>query len=212
MASNTSTRTGRGGKVFTYLQGCFIIDQLNETFGPLGWSTSLQVDRIDGPFEIGDKIHWQAIVTLTLTIPLEEITKVSTDVGYGNGTGWDGLELALKEARTDALKRAAKDLGPGFGLGLYDKDNPLHKGGIDAWGRLPKGHHPEWEPNRRWFMAQLASMDLKYEDVKGWLLHHTGKKPSAGGRTSLENLLLRLGTQKGRESINQWKSETKETP
>jgi hypothetical protein len=44
--------------------------------------------------------------------------------GFGNGIGPDAVdvhELAIKEAETDAMKRALATFGNPFGLALYDK-------------------------------------------------------------------------------------------
>lgn len=193
--SHVSKRRGRGGSGdLSYLEGSAVTAKLNDVFGPDGWSTQVQDLRTWDPVEIGGKLRWQAVCTLSLEVnfPENAQTKTASDTGYGSGIGWDGLELAVKEARTDALKRCAKDLGPYFGLGLYDKGNPLHNGGIDSWGRVPSGHHPEWDSCRPWFMGTLSSMDYSYEDVKTWLIAKTGKKPSSGGRDALNGLIEQL--------------------
>jgi len=50
-----------------------------------------------------------------------------SDVGYGDGMEYTGSritvhELAMKEAVSDAVKRALKNFGSQFGLDLYDKE------------------------------------------------------------------------------------------
>ena len=58
-------------------------------------------------------------------------------IGAGNGSArldniFDAYELAMKEAETDARKRALKTFGDQFGLSLYDKDVDLQKEGEKA--------------------------------------------------------------------------------
>jgi recombination DNA repair RAD52 pathway protein len=50
-----------------------------------------------------------------------------SDVGFGDAVDYSGStisvqELAMKEAVSDAVKRALKNLGDQFGLGLYDAE------------------------------------------------------------------------------------------
>jgi recombination DNA repair RAD52 pathway protein len=54
-------------------------------------------------------------------------TIVFSDVGFGDAVDYSGSEistheLAMKEAVSDGVKRALKNLGDQFGLGLYDAE------------------------------------------------------------------------------------------
>lgn len=129
--SAVSLREGGGGKKFSYLAGHYVIDRLNKVFGPLSWgSSTLELkcvhtgiikDRYDNDVHCA---HYIARVRIVV----EAGGKITEHCGTGYGDGSDKTnagkahELAAKEAETDALKRAAKNLGMSMGLALYDKD------------------------------------------------------------------------------------------
>jgi len=108
-----------------YVRGHYAIRSANRIFGPLGWqvtilSTNLVQDEVKGEKELC-YIGYTMAVRLTVTYDGE--TKATEDVGFGQGINKDrgqAHEGAIKEARTDALKRCLKDLGDAFGLHLYD--------------------------------------------------------------------------------------------
>ncbi len=57
--------------------------------------------------------------------------------GHGSGHGWSATpgeahESAIKEAETDAIKRALATFGNPFGLALYDKEKRGVRGAVDA--------------------------------------------------------------------------------
>lgn len=137
-------REGGGGKTLSYLEGHYVIDRLNKAFGHLGWSS--RTDRLDCVHQgkvknkYGKEVytcHYIAQVTLSVSIP-EELSQKNGDkygmrlysehtgTGYGDGSDKENPgkahELAVKEAETDALKRAAIRFGQSMGLALYDKE------------------------------------------------------------------------------------------
>ncbi len=131
--ANLSTRSQRGMEL-TYVEGWWVIDQLNEIFGQNGWSydvlegpkiLSAQWDEIPGK-DRRFNVVCEAKVGLKITFDVGETTR--EDIGYGSGMTYkmgqeiDAYEGAGKEAVTDALKRAARTLGNRFGNCLYDKE------------------------------------------------------------------------------------------
>jgi DNA repair and recombination protein RAD52 len=109
-----------------YIEGWHAIAEANRIFGFDEWSYSIK--RCDcvaqGARAIGkDKkdgfgVSYVAHVTVAVGSVIRE------DVGAGHGYDMDlGLahESAVKEAVTDALKRALRSFGNPFGLALYDK-------------------------------------------------------------------------------------------
>lgn len=111
-----SLRDGGGRSKLSYLEGWYVIDRLNKIFGPLGWAKEIIETRLlEGP-----KPSYLVKVRLTV----QHAGSITVKEGYGYGSDKSGLnphELAIKEAVTDALKVAAKDLGMSMGLALYDK-------------------------------------------------------------------------------------------
>lgn len=132
-------------KMLDYLEWFTVVRQLNRIFGYGKWTTEV-VDikdmgssRHEDPQFDGVPIVVRATVTLRLHGPLWcEYTNVGTcgnaprTKKYVPGRGmvdcdpyytWDGYEMAVKGAVSDALKRAATALGDQFGLSLYEKED-----------------------------------------------------------------------------------------
>lgn len=123
------TRKGFRGELLSYLEGWYVISLLNEAYGNGQWG--YVVDRLDyhGPAQIetqyGPRTQVGATCLVRMTVPAASGPVQIGDVGFGTGIDRDEMaarESAVKEAVTDALKRAAKTLGWPFGLALYDKD------------------------------------------------------------------------------------------
>lgn len=121
-------REGSRGMKLDYLETHDVIDTLNNIFGYDGWE-----DVIISHNSLGDVKAprlFQAIVSLTVWFDDKSITKTGVGVGRVQGQNWteDEAEKAVKEAESDALKRAARKLGRQFGNTLYDKYSDDHIG------------------------------------------------------------------------------------
>lgn len=127
--SAVSTRS-QSGVNLSYLTGAYVINRLNQVLGQGNWA--YKIDQLKPVFE--GKItqaSGKEVFTVSYTAMCSLIANIDgktvefTDVGFGDGTDarnpGKGHELASKEAATDALKRAAKNLGISMGLGLYFK-------------------------------------------------------------------------------------------
>lgn len=110
------------GKPLSYVEGWYVKDKANEIFGFDGWSMHThevvlmgETQDAKGTFKVG----YRCKVTITAL-------GVSRD-GIGFGTGYakcpvECHEKAVKEAETDAMKRAFTSFGDQFGLSLYSGD------------------------------------------------------------------------------------------
>lgn len=127
-------REGGGGKGLSYIEAHDAIRTANEIFGIGGWGYEtmelklLGVDPISRDGKKGFKAAYSALVKVTIHVGKTGKTDTVTfsDVGYGDGQDYSGSsltvqELAMKEAVSDGVKRALKNLGDQFGLSLYDK-------------------------------------------------------------------------------------------
>lgn len=124
-----STRK-QGGTTLSYVQGHHAIREANRIFGHAGWQTmtdcKLVVER-DWKSKEG-RDGWLVCYSAHTTVRVQCVdgTWVEKD-GWGYGEGIDysnpgqAHESAVKEAETDALKRALVKFGDPFGLALYDK-------------------------------------------------------------------------------------------
>jgi recombination DNA repair RAD52 pathway protein len=140
-------RREQGGQTLTYIEGWRVIERANVIFGHDGWdretieltktvqetypktffdkATRKKVVALD---EAGEPIQMHRVGYLArvrITVRAGEIRIVREGTGYGQGVAQDpnmAFEGAVKEAETDATKRAMMTLGDQFGLTLYDKE------------------------------------------------------------------------------------------
>jgi DNA repair and recombination protein RAD52 len=109
-----------------YIEGWWAIAEANRIFGFGAWSYDVPECRCvaEAPREIGQykKPGFGVTYIARVVVMVDNVRR--DDVGAGHGYDVDlGLahESAIKEAVTDALKRALRTFGNPFGLALYDK-------------------------------------------------------------------------------------------
>tara|TARA_R100000353_G_scaffold172065_1_gene136901 strand:+ start:6707 stop:7297 length:591 start_codon:yes stop_codon:yes gene_type:complete len=114
----------QGTMNLSYLEAWFVIDQMNQIFGFTAWDRETQTmlefaEERDGKFYV----TYTAKCIITVSTSSAQLTRTGHGVGHGNGIRDKGLALesAMKEAESDAMKRACMTLGNQFGLALYDK-------------------------------------------------------------------------------------------
>tara|TARA_R110000868_G_scaffold399585_1_gene673435 strand:+ start:10700 stop:11392 length:693 start_codon:yes stop_codon:yes gene_type:complete len=125
-----SERTQSGRKL-SYIEGWHAIAEANRIFGHDMWAreTTILV-CVREPEEITSqknvttwRVGYMAKVKVTVYQDgFHEIVREGT--GFGSGAAGDkgeAVESAIKEAETDAMKRAMMTFGNPFGLALYDK-------------------------------------------------------------------------------------------
>ena len=114
---NVSFRSGGGGQQLAYVESWHVIQEANRIFGFDGWSSeTIETSLV---FEDAKCVSYIAKVKITV----ENVIREGTGAGHGRmgGVG-DKHESAIKEAESDARKRALMQFGDSFGLSLYDKD------------------------------------------------------------------------------------------
>jgi DNA recombination protein Rad52 len=120
----------QGRSRVSYLEGWQVIAEANRIFGFDGWERSTLISRCvaehERPVGRDRKSGWGItyIARVRITITAGNRTLIREGSGAGHGIDIDqGLahESALKEAETDATKRALMTFGNPFGLALYDK-------------------------------------------------------------------------------------------
>ena len=119
-AANVKSRN-QGGRDVSYVEGWHAIAEANRIFGWDGWTReTLTMKECRAPEKVGD--NWRVGFVATVRITVGETFRDGT--GYGSGIAkdlGDAYESAVKEAETDAMKRALMTFGNPFGLALYDK-------------------------------------------------------------------------------------------
>ena len=123
----------QAGRSFNYLEGWVAIKEANRIFGFDGWQRETIelrcVSESQRPIGREQKPGWGVTYIARVRIRLgSQGNGAHFLVREGSGAGHDidvdlGLahESALKEAETDAMKRALMTFGNPFGLALYDK-------------------------------------------------------------------------------------------
>lgn len=127
------------GKFGEYVDGLHVISEANRIFGRDGWSYT--VTRLECAssevFDLPAKgpQHRVAYVC-TVRVDVGGVIREGVACGTGNGKPeniGDIIESAVKEAETDALKRALRSFGNTFGLALYEKDKARRETSDNAY-------------------------------------------------------------------------------
>lgn len=116
----------QSGRSLSYIEGWHAITEANRIFGFDAWNRETVDIRCVAERErkVGQagRDGWSVSYVARVRVTVGEI--VREGVGAGHGIDVDlGLahESAIKEAETDAMKRALMTFGNPFGLALYDK-------------------------------------------------------------------------------------------
>lgn len=167
------TRKGRGRGQFEYLAGHDVKRRANEIFGFGNWGAEIlecveealvQVENDAGTkgWHVAYRAH--ARVTVRGCIPI-------SDVGYGDGVEYGAAavatarELAMKEAATDAIKRALTQYGDQFGLILYAKTDEKQR--IDRDRNVQGARAVETDPvPKSW--PEINAWAEAYGEDFGW--------------------------------------------
>ena len=132
LSSGNVKRRQQSGRYFSYIEGWHAIAEANRIFGFGNWSRETVETKCvaEREREIGQSKAPGFAVTYIARVRVSVWTEgvsVVTREGTGSGHGIDrdlgqAHESAIKEAETDAMKRALMTFGNQFGLALYDKD------------------------------------------------------------------------------------------
>lgn len=121
----------QAGRQLSYIEGWHAIAEANRIFGHSEWDRELTcIKQLGDAREIDGK--WRVAYMATVRVRVRAFRAGNVDdavirdgTGYGSGIDRDlgsAHESALKEAETDAMKRALMTFGNPFGLALYDKE------------------------------------------------------------------------------------------
>jgi DNA repair and recombination protein RAD52 len=123
----------QGGRGVSYIEGWRAIDEANRIFGHDGWTRETTEIKCVSERErkIGKEPNtrdgWGVSYIAKVKVVAFAGDTIVTREGVGAGHGIDvdcgqAHESAIKEAETDAMKRALMTFGNPFGLALYDKE------------------------------------------------------------------------------------------
>lgn len=110
---------------YDYIEGWKAISEANRIFGFDGWAReTIEMRQLGEPELVTDKWRVAYHCRVRVTVTAGDRVIIRDGSGYGSGIlkdVRDAHESAIKEAETDAMKRALMTFGNPFGLALYDK-------------------------------------------------------------------------------------------
>jgi DNA repair and recombination protein RAD52 len=121
--ANVKSRQQGGSKV-SYIEGWHVIAEANRIFGFDSWSRETIdikcVSEKEREIGSGKAPGWGVTYLCKVRIVVDGVAREGCGAGHGIDRDL-GQAHALKEAETDAMKRAFMTFGNPFGLALYDK-------------------------------------------------------------------------------------------
>lgn len=114
----------QGGAEVSYIEGWHVIAEANRIFGFDGWDrATISVEPVQSQ-ENNNMYRVAYTARVRVLVRHESGEIIREGCGFGQGISKDlgqAHESAIKEAETDAMKRALMTFGNPFGLALYDK-------------------------------------------------------------------------------------------
>lgn len=113
----------QAGRKFSYIEAYHAENEANRIFGYGEWDRFTDLTLISETIT-GDKHRVYYRAKVRIVVRAGDTTVTREGCGYGSGIDKDlgqAHESALKEAESDAEKRALKTFGNPFGQALYDK-------------------------------------------------------------------------------------------
>jgi len=116
----------QAGRSLAYLEGWQAIAEANRIFGFDGWqreTVAVQcVAERERTLGSSNRAGWGVTYTARVRIRVGDVIREGSGAGHGiDADLGQAHESAIKEAETDAMKRALMTFGNPFGLALYDK-------------------------------------------------------------------------------------------
>jgi recombination DNA repair RAD52 pathway protein len=115
-------KRSQAGRSLSYLEAWDVKAHLIRIFGFLNWSADVQESVL--VFEDkNEKGQWNVGYKVTLCLSFPAYGTTYTESAVGSATlpqRGEAHDMAIKTAESDALKRAAINLGTQFGLSLYN--------------------------------------------------------------------------------------------
>ena len=164
--SNVKTREGPGGRPLSYIEAWHAIDEANRIFGFDGWTRSVETEiACEMGSDSGYLVTYRAKCTITVMAGDTWVSRDGHGVCHGKSKYVDkkgeAHESAIKEAESDAMKRALMTFGYPFGLALYDKEQtnvegeaPPQGGGSSKGGGYNSGFLRT--TNRFWYNIPVS--------------------------------------------------------
>jgi DNA recombination protein Rad52 len=121
LSANRVAKRKQAGMELSYLEAWDVRAHLIRIFGFGGWSSV--VESAELAFEDNANGKWSVGYKVILRLTIHDLGCYYTEAAVGTstqGSRGEAHDMAIKTAESDALKRAAVNLGTQFGLSLYD--------------------------------------------------------------------------------------------
>ena len=144
-------------KGFDYVEGWFAIQEANRIFGFGGW-TRETIELIENT-PATKNAKGNNVVSFRAKVRVTAHGVVREGIGFGSGISkdiHDAYEGAIKEAETDAMKRALMTFGNPFGLALYDKQKE----------NVGENLTPEQEKQQAEAQEKIEAMKAKADNIR----------------------------------------------
>lgn len=158
--SRVAQRKGGGGKALSYLEAWDVKAHLIRVFGFGGFDA--EVLSADLAYEDQTGTNWSVGYKVILRLTIHSLGCTYTEAAVGMAqlpSRGEAHDMAVKTAESDALKRAAINLGDQFGLSLYNNGSlqpvvkqtltgpviPAESGDEVGVEGVPAGHDPNGE-------------------------------------------------------------------
>jgi len=127
LKSDVIKTRSQSGRNLSYLEGWHCIAEANRIFGFDGWTReTVELKCVaEAERKVGSQQTpgWGVTYLARVRITVSDIVREGAGTGHGIDRDLgQAHESALKEAETDAMKRALMTFGNQFGLALYDKE------------------------------------------------------------------------------------------
>ncbi len=147
----------QAGRSLSYMEGWQAIAEANRIFGFDGWQRETIavtcVAERERTLGSSNRAGWGVTYTARVRIRVGEVIREGSGAGHGiDADLGQAHESAIKEAETDAMKRALMTFGNPFGLALYDKQQ---REVTSSTARMLVRHAPM--PHRESTGAELAA-------------------------------------------------------
>ena len=123
-AKHVRTRQ-HSGLTLSYIEGWHTIAEANRIFGYDAWDRQTMAVKCVWEGMKGNRSACSYIARVRVKVRAGDAEICREGCGSGHGVGQtpgEAHESAIKEAETDAMKRALSTFGNPFGLALYDKE------------------------------------------------------------------------------------------
>jgi DNA repair and recombination protein RAD52 len=192
--ANVKSRS-QAGRSLSYIEGWKAIEEANRIFGFGEWDReTVEIRQLGEPREVEGKYRVAYMARVRVTVRTNEwmvcedgrgrpatAGRILRDgCGYGSGIDRDlgsAHESAIKEAETDAMKRALMTFGNPFGLALYDKEQrnvsdeaapaPKRASAVPTSTPLPEGVGTKTDMTADTLIAALK-LATSIEDLNKW--------------------------------------------